>query len=172
MWGGPKNPSRFSSYSFSDNVGLLRLGLYLRGVGTMVPRWPEGSRCLFKFICSVFIEMVRWWLHLIVRARCSPSYPIFGGAFSAGGGHEVVRPTNLLWYSWFSCLLVWFQVCLFWSTGLIVGDGSCSGVFVLWSLSMTIFHLCTTTSFVQVRRWRGKTTARLRLMLVYVIVPR
>jgi hypothetical protein len=104
--------------------------------------------------------MVRHRLHLEVRIWSSPPYTRSSGGSSAGRG-KVVFLVNLLGSDRFLCLLVWLYVWLFWSIGLIFGDGCCSSVLVLWGLSMMTSHLSTiirstTTSFARLHWWRGE----------------
>jgi hypothetical protein len=54
----------------------------------------------FRVLCvrlffNVFFDVMRWWLHIEIRIRFSPSYPCFSGA-------------DLLGSCRFLCLLVWF----------------------------------------------------------------
>jgi hypothetical protein len=86
-------------------------------------------------------------------------------------------PSDLLRSVRFLLSLVWFQVSLFRSTVVIISDGCCCGVLVLWDLSTTTSRLSTTTSstttsFPGFGDGGARTAARLRLALVFVVVAR
>ena len=76
-----------------------------------------------------------------------------------------------------SCSSVCFQVWLFRSMVLVIGDGCCSDALVLQGLSTTTFHLSTTssstlTSFPSFGDGGARTAACLRLGPTFVVVAR
>jgi hypothetical protein len=140
---------------------LVDLGLWRRGG----PRPLAGGRvsiiCLGFFQCLLrqdgeaaatswsqnkvlpVLSSFRWCISRRRRAR------------------EVVCPMDFTWSGRVFRSLVWFQVSLFRSTVVIIGDGCCSSALVLWGLSTTTSHVSTTISsttisFARLRWWRGE----------------
>jgi hypothetical protein len=61
-------------------------------------------------------------------------------------GVGVVCPDGSLGSGWFSYLFVGFQVSLFRSRAVIIGDGCCSNGLVFWGISTTTSRSSTTTN--------------------------
>jgi hypothetical protein len=89
---------------------------------------------LFRLFSSIF-EMVKHWLHLEVIIRSSLPYPRFGGAFSASGGHV----ESCAWQISEDLVIFSVRRYSFWLVSsdvvVIISDGCCSNVLVLWGLN-------------------------------------
>jgi hypothetical protein len=128
--------------------------------------------CFRFFLCLLRDGEARQYPE--VRIRFSLPYPRSGGASSIGGGRGVMCPAGFGRFLW---SFVWFQVSLFWSTFFIIGDDCYSGVLVLWGLARRL-PVCQLQQALLRQALPGsgdggaRTAARLRLVLVFVVVAR
>ena len=141
-------------------------------------RRREVFRSLFRFLSSVFFEMVRRRLHLEVRIRSSSSYPRSGGASSADGGRVEAFVRRISWDP------VRFRVrpcgCRSGSSDLRLSSLAMVTALVRWSFGALARRLpvCLLQQALLRQALPGsseggvRTAARLRLASVFVVVAR